>query len=73
MRRRRIPPTVAAPLETTPDGVAALQAEFAPRTRWLAEAVAAVCDADERDTLVRAAGIMQRLVEYGGGVAPRGR
>jgi hypothetical protein len=30
-----------------------------------------VCDDGEREALVRAAEIMFRMVEYGGGVAPR--
>jgi DNA-binding MarR family transcriptional regulator len=58
-------------LHASEAGIAAIQAEFAPRTRWLAEAMAAVCDDSEREALVRAAEIMFRMVEYGGGVAPR--
>jgi DNA-binding MarR family transcriptional regulator len=61
----------SALLEATADGLAALRAEFEPRTRWLAEAMTAACDAEDRATLVRAATIMQRLVHHGGGVAPR--
>lgn len=58
-------------LHATEDGIAAIRAEFAPRIRWLADAMDAVCDDADRDTLVRAARIMLRMVEHGGGVAPR--
>ncbi len=58
-------------LEASAEGVAAMRAEMAPRTQWLADAIDAVCDDDDRRTLVRAAAIMQRLVDHGGGVAPR--
>jgi DNA-binding MarR family transcriptional regulator len=58
-------------LHASEAGIAAIRAEFAPRTRWLAEAMAEVCDDDDRATLLRAAEIMFRMAEYGGGVAPR--
>lgn len=58
-------------LHVTEAGLAAIRAEFAPRGRWLAEAMAEVCDDDEWAVLVRAAEIMFRIAEYGGGVAPR--
>ena len=60
----------AALLQITPQGRAALRAEMAPRTRWLAETVAAVCTEEERRTLVEAAAVMQRLAAVGGAVAP---
>ncbi len=50
-------------------GRAALRAEMAPRDRWLARAMASVLSADERRTLRTAAELMDRLVEFGGGVA----
>jgi DNA-binding MarR family transcriptional regulator len=60
----------ASLLEVTDAGLAALRAEMAPRDAWTARAIAAVCTTDERATLRQAADIMQRLVEFGGGVAP---
>jgi len=57
-------------LHVTGDGLAALRAEMAPRDRWLAQAMAAVCGDDERATLATAAQIMLRVADYGGGVAP---
>jgi DNA-binding MarR family transcriptional regulator len=57
-------------LAVTPAGRTALRDEMAPRTRWLAEEMAAGCTDEERRTLVAAAGILQRLAERGGGVAP---
>ena len=57
-------------LEITEAGLASLRAEMAPRDRWVAAAVAAVCSEGDRDTLAAAAVIMQRLVDYGGPVAP---
>jgi DNA-binding MarR family transcriptional regulator len=71
---RRTPDPVdgrGALLHATEAGLAAIRADFAPRTRWLAEAMAAVCDDDDVATLLRAAQIMARMVDYGGGVAPR--
>ena len=57
-------------IEITEAGITTLQAEMAPRDTWVAEAMAAVCTAEERQTLLAAADLMRRLVEYGGGVAP---
>jgi hypothetical protein len=57
-------------LHATESGVDVIRAEFAPRTRWLAEAMDAVCDDDDLATLRRAAQIMARMVDHGG-VAPR--
>jgi len=56
-------------LEATHAGVTALRHEMAPRDRWVARAMAEVLSPDEQDVLVRAADLMQRLVEFGGGVA----
>jgi DNA-binding MarR family transcriptional regulator len=60
----------AALLEITPGGRAALRAEMAPRTRWLAEAMSALCTEADRDVLVRAAAVMQRLAGLDAAVAP---
>jgi DNA-binding MarR family transcriptional regulator len=57
-------------LEATPDGRAAIRREFAPRTRWLAQAMSAVCDDHERAVLAEAAAIMTRLAEHGGPLVP---
>lgn len=57
-------------LQSTAAGIGALQAEMAPRDRWLASALAEVCTEQERALLDRAAELMQRLVEHGGRVAP---
>ncbi len=56
-------------LAATPAGRAALRAEMAPRDRWLGRSMAAVLAPDERATLLAAAELMDRLVEFGGGVA----
>ena len=56
-------------LSVTPAGRAALRAEMGPRDRWLARAMNDVLSADERAHLLEAAGLMQRLVEAGGGIA----
>jgi DNA-binding MarR family transcriptional regulator len=56
-------------LGATREGQAALRAEMAPRDRWIARAMAEVLTADERHTLLHAAELMQRLVDFGGGVA----
>jgi DNA-binding MarR family transcriptional regulator len=60
----------AALLEITDGGLAALRDEMAPRDAWVAEAMAAVCTAEDRLTLRAAADLMRRMVEYGGSVAP---
>ncbi|SHF50512.1 DNA-binding transcriptional regulator, MarR family [Jatrophihabitans endophyticus] len=58
-------------LAATAAGRRALRREMAPRTRWLADAIDAVCDEDDLATLLQAAQIMQRLAGFdGGGVAP---
>jgi len=71
--RRTADPTDGrgALLHATEAGHAAMRAEFAPRTAWLARAMDAVCDDDDRAALLRAAEVMQRMVDFGGGVAPR--
>jgi DNA-binding MarR family transcriptional regulator len=56
-------------LVATAAGREALRAEMEPRDRWLAQAMAKTLTADERHTLVAAAALMQRLVDFGGGVA----
>jgi len=58
-------------LHVTDSGLAALSAEMAPRDRWMAEAMAAVCGNEDREVLMRACEVMQRLVDFGDGVAPR--
>lgn len=60
----------AALLEVTDEGRSALRAEMAPRDNWVAEAMAAVCTAEEQRILSVAAELMRRMVDYGGGVAP---
>jgi DNA-binding MarR family transcriptional regulator len=57
-------------LHATQEGLAALRAEMAPRDRWIAEAVAAVCTPEERRTVLAAAEIMLRVAGYDDGVAP---
>jgi hypothetical protein len=42
---------------------------MAPRDRWVARAMDAVLSEDERTTLFAAAELMERLVDFGGGVA----
>jgi len=56
-------------LATTTAGRSALRAEMAPRDRWVARAMDAVLTPDEQRTLVAAADLMLRLVDFGGGVA----
>lgn len=56
-------------LSVTAAGRAALRAEMLPRDRWLARAMNDVLTPDERDQLMAAAELMQRLVTSGGGVA----
>lgn len=56
-------------LAVTAAGQAALRAEMAPRDRWLARSMATMLSADERRLLLDAAELMERLVEFGGGVA----
>jgi DNA-binding MarR family transcriptional regulator len=56
-------------LSVTGEGRAALRAEMAPRDRWLARAMNDVLTPEERDQLLTAAELMQRLVAAGGGVA----
>lgn len=56
-------------LQCTAAGRTALQSEMAPRDRWVARAMAEVLTATERQTLLEAATLMERLVEFGGGVA----
>lgn len=56
-------------LEATSAGRSALRAEMAPRNRWVARGMAEALDPDERRLLVDAAALMERLVDFGGGVA----
>lgn len=56
-------------LGITAEGRGALRAEMAPRDRWIARAMAATLTADERRTVLEAAELFERLVEFGGGVA----
>ncbi len=56
-------------LAVTPEGRAAMRAEMAPRDRWVARAMDAALTSDERAALVAAAELIERLVEWGGGVA----
>ncbi len=60
----------AALLTCTPAGRRALREEMAPRDRWTARAMRDLCTPDERQTLLAAAEIMQRLAAHGSGVAP---
>lgn len=57
-------------LVITTSGRRALRAEMAPRTRWVAQAMAAVCNDEERQTLAAAAELMARMAHWGAGVAP---
>src|SRR3954447_8834483 len=54
-------------LAVTPAGREALRAEMAPRDRWLARKMNEALSPDEQRTLLDAAGLMQRVAEYGGG------
>src|SRR3954470_10201717 len=54
-------------LAVTPAGREALRAEMAPRDRWLAPTMTQALSPDEQRTLLDAAGLMQRVVEFGGG------
>lgn len=56
-------------LAITSSGRAALRAEMAPRDRWVAHSMDAVLSDEERDTLLSAAELMERLVDFGGGIA----
>ena len=56
-------------LAVTAEGRAELRAEMQPRDRWLARVMNDVLSPDERDQLLAAAELMQRLVEAGGRVA----
>jgi DNA-binding MarR family transcriptional regulator len=56
-------------LAVTQEGRAAMRAEMAPRDRWVARAMDEALSPDERDALVAAAELIERLVEWGGGVA----
>jgi DNA-binding MarR family transcriptional regulator len=56
-------------LAVTGEGRAALRAEMAPRDRWVARAMDAVLSDEEREVLLAAAELMERLVDFGGGVA----
>jgi DNA-binding MarR family transcriptional regulator len=57
-------------LTITGAGRRALAAELAPRARWIAAAVAATLTPAERELLVLAAGLMERLAAVDAGVAP---
>jgi DNA-binding MarR family transcriptional regulator len=57
-------------IAATAAGRKAMRAEMAPRDRWVATAVAAVCTEEERELLARAAEVMIRVAAYGSGVAP---
>jgi DNA-binding MarR family transcriptional regulator len=57
-------------LHATGAGRAALRAEMAPRDRWIAAAVAAVCTPEEQRTLAAAAAIMLRVAASGGPLVP---
>lgn len=57
-------------IAVTDAGRVAMRAEMEPRNRWVAAAAAAVCTAEERELLARAAEVMERMAAYGAGVAP---
>ena len=59
----------AALLVATAEGRRAIQAEMAPRDRWLARAMATVLDDDERALLDDAAALMTRLAGFESDVA----
>lgn len=60
-------------LTMTREGRRAIKAEMVPRDAWVAEAMATVLSPDERDQLVRASELLQRLAEFepGGAVVER--
>jgi DNA-binding MarR family transcriptional regulator len=57
-------------ITATDAGRRAMRAEMAPRDRWMATAVTAVCTDEEQEVLARAAEILLRVAAFGGGVAP---
>ncbi len=57
-------------LVATSAGRAAMRREMAPRDRWVAEAVSAVCTEEEMELLDRAAEVLLRVAAHGTGVAP---
>jgi DNA-binding MarR family transcriptional regulator len=57
-------------LSATQTGRRAMREEMAPRDRWVAQAVEAVCTDEEQELLARAAQVLLRVAAYGGGVAP---
>ncbi|MEP9364498.1 MarR family transcriptional regulator [Nocardioides sp. CN2-186] len=57
-------------IAATDAGRRAMRAEMAPRDRWLAEAVTAVCTDEEQELLARAADVMLRVAAYGDRVVP---
>jgi DNA-binding MarR family transcriptional regulator len=56
-------------LIATADGRSAINAEMAPRDRWLSRAMAALLTEDERALLTRSAELMARLAEFESDVA----
>jgi hypothetical protein len=56
-------------LVATTDGRSAINAEMAPRDRWVARAMAALLSDDERVLLARSAELMERLAEFESDVA----
>lgn len=56
-------------LAVTQEGRLAMRSEMRPRDRWVARMMDELLSPDERDTLVSAAELMERLVESGGGIA----
>jgi DNA-binding MarR family transcriptional regulator len=60
-------------LTITPAGSKALREEMAPRDAWLAYAMATVLAPDERDLLLAASALLQRLADFepGGTVVER--
>jgi DNA-binding MarR family transcriptional regulator len=57
-------------IAATDTGRRAMRQEMAPRERWIASAVEAVCTEEEQHLLARAAEVMLKVAAYGGGVAP---
>lgn len=56
-------------LVLTTAGGRALKQEMAPRDAWVAHAMASILTAEEREVLVRASELMERLTDFEPGVA----
>jgi DNA-binding MarR family transcriptional regulator len=58
-------------LSISETGLRALRAEMAPRDAWVARAMAELLTPDERAQLAAAVPLLERLIDFESGVAPR--